>query len=515
MSPMHKEKKKRSRAWLRYGLALLVMLLSTVIVSAVAWFDQTFNLTFEGLMFTLQSPTKGADVGFLLKLLPLLLPNLMVFAAAAAVLLLTRFVLLRRQELLLRIRLWKGKSWRIPVSALLCWCMVLLFVAPAAISLGGEIQRMDIDGYYRSLNDQTTIYEEYYVEPTQEIISAPAEKKNLLLIYLESMETTYASVEDGGYQTENYMPELTELARENLSFSDSELLGGAHCTAGTGWTIASLFATTSGLPLRFPGVNNTMDLHTEFASGVTSLGDILAEQGYQQEFLCGSQGNFAGRADYYDQHGGALVYDYDSAVANGDIPVDHYVWWGYEDYYLYEIAQKELTRLAAEDEPFCLSMLTVDTHHVGGYVCPLCGDEYENSTANVVRCADRQVCAFLDWCREQDFYENTVIVVMGDHPRMDSELVGDLRVYDRTIYNAFLNVDEALLQNARTTNRSYAPMDLFPTILAALGYEIDGERLGMGTNLFSARDTLCEELGYDAYNSELAKYSQYFVDQFS
>lgn len=512
---MRKEKKQGHRVRLRYGLLLLVMLLATVIVSTVAWFDSAFNLTFEGLMFTLKSPTKGADVSFLLDMIPYFAPNLVVFCAAAVVLLLTRFVLLRRQDLSLRIQLWKGKNWRIPVSALLCWCMLMVFVASAAYSLYDEIQRMDIDGYYRRLKDQTTIYEEYYVAPTEEIITAPAEKKNLLLIYLESMETTYASVEDGGHQTENYIPDLTALAQENLSFSNSELLGGAHCTSGTGWTIASLFATTSGLPLRFPGVNNTMDLHTEFASGVTSLGDILAQQGYQQEFLCGSQGNFAGRADYYSQHGDALIYDYDAALSNGDIPEGHYVWWGYEDYYLYEIAQKELTRLAAEDEPFCLSMLTVDTHHVGGYVCPLCGDEYENSTANVVRCADRQVCAFLDWCQEQDFYENTVIVVMGDHPRMDSELVGSLNVYDRTIYNAFLNVDEALIQNARTTNRNYAPMDLFPTILAALGNQIEGDCLGMGTNLFSARDTLCEELGYDAYNNELAKYSQYFVDQFS
>ena len=28
-------------------------------------------------------------------------------------------------------------------------------------------------------------------------------------------------------------------------------------------------------------------------------------------------------------------------------------------------------------------------------------------------------------------------------------------------------------------------MDLFPSILAAMGYEIEGNRLGLGTNLFS------------------------------
>ncbi|MCR5673054.1 MAG: hypothetical protein K6F87_05000, partial [Lachnospiraceae bacterium] len=51
-------------------------------------------------------------------------------------------------------------------------------------------------------------------------------KKNLIYIYMESMETTYASREVGGEQPENnYIPNLTRIADENISFSDEEGLG--------------------------------------------------------------------------------------------------------------------------------------------------------------------------------------------------------------------------------------------------------------------------------------------------
>lgn len=498
-----------------YGAVLAVTLLTFFAAALSQWFDATFGIRFEELLFTLRTPFKDADTSFLTGIFPYFLPWLLGFCLIAAGLLYLRFSLLRRYDLRLCVKLRRGKTCSVSLPFV---CSLLLLFA-SLVSLfficRAEYLKLEIPAYLDSLSHQTTLYEDYYVQPTDEILTAPAQKKNLLCIYMESMENTYASVEDGGFQPVNYMPELTALAAENISFSDSDKLGGAHNPYGTGWTVAALFATSSGLPFRFPGVGNEMDQHELFASGVTSLGDILSAQGYEQEFLCGSPGNYAGRADYYAQHGGAQIYDYDAALSNGDIPADHYVWWGYEDKYLYEIAQKELTRLSASDAPFALTMLTVDTHHVGGYVCDLCEDEYENQTANVVRCADRQISTFLSWCREQDFYDDTLIVVIGDHPRMDSELVEGIEAYDRTNYNLFLNVDSSLTDGARMTNRLYTPMDLFPTILSALGNQIDGDRLGISTDLFSARPTLSEELGYDALNTEIGKYSQYYVEHFS
>lgn len=127
-------------------------------------------------------------------------------------------------------------------------------------------------------------------------------------------------------------------------------------------------------------------------------------------------------------------------------------------------------------------------------------------------CTDRLVNGFIEWCREQPFYEDTVIVIVGDHPRMDSYLVDGVSYYDRTVYNCILN---SAVEADNTQFREFTHMDIFPTVLAAMGFEIEGERLGLGTNLFSREETLAEQLGFDYINTEVSKSSTYYVDTFA
>ena len=49
--------------------------------------------------------------------------------------------------------------------------------------------------------------------------------------------------------------------------------------------------------------------------------------------------------------------------------------------------------------------------------------------------------------------------------------------------------------------------------MASLGVDIEGDRLGLGTNLFSDKQTLIEMLGYEKVNSELKKNSSYYMNK--
>ena len=60
-------------------------------------------------------------------------------------------------------------------------------------------------------------------------------------------------------------------------------------------------------------------------------------------------------------------------------------------------------------------------------------------------------------------------------------------------------------------HREYSTFDDFPTTLAALGVEIPGDRLGLGTNLFSGLPTLTEEFGKKAEKKELEKRSDFMI----
>ena len=192
---------------------------------------------------------------------------------------------------------------------------------------------------------------------------------------------------------------------------------------------------------------------------------------------------------------------------------DYFVWWGIEDKYLFEYAKQELTEISQQDQPFAFTMLTVDTHHIGGYLCELCGEDHDEQYENVISCASRQVYAFVKWIMEQPFYENTTIIITGDHCSMDrgyfNRNVEDS--YQRHVYNCFIN---AAATPFNTQNRQFCAMDMFPTTLAAMGCTIEGNRLGLGTNLFSTMPTLMEKLGYTKFCAELSKKSQYYSDHF-
>ena len=369
--------------------------------------------------------------------------------------------------------------------------------------------------YVSTKNTESTIYEQYYVDPNDVDISIDGEKKNLIQIYVESLEISYASVEDGGMQQDNLMPNLTSLAKNNVSFNntDGSKLGGFYSNYGATWTFGALYTSLSGVPYNLPVEGNAVPNTDEYAIGLTGLGEILEDEGYYNEFLCGSDANFAGRKQFLKTHGNYEIYDYYAAIEKKVIPPSYYAWWGFEDQKLYSIAKDELNRLADAEEPFNFTMLTADTHFPDGYGCELCGNKYDEFAANVVDCTDRQLSEFVEWIMEQPFYENSVIVIMGDHPRMDTVLVEGADWNSRRIYNCIINGE--VPEQSRMVNREFSTYDMFPTVLAALGYNIEGNRLGLGTNLYSNEKTLSEQIPLTELEPQLAMNSDFYLEKFA
>ena len=66
-----------------------------------------------------------------------------------------------------------------------------------------------------------------------------------------------------------------------------------------------------------------------------------------------------------------------------------------------------------------------------------------------------------------------------------------------------------------TKNRQFSSLDMFPSTLSAIGVEIKGDRLGLGTDLFSGTKTLCEELGEEEYKKQLEQRSDYYDTVFA
>lgn len=482
--------------WVGEILTVFLAGLSVLLALSVRWMFATWtNLSMDELVYHLTAPLDGTNTDMIWDYVRVCaVPTVLVIFFLILIL-----IAWRKKE---KVHLFRG-------------IINLVALVGIIVMLGYTWTELGVGDYLKDQNTESKFIEDEYVDPTDVEVVFPEQKRNLIYIFLESMETTYSDVDDGGAFDENVIPELTEIAQTNEDFSGADpKLNGGYSLAGTTWTMGAMFAQTSGLPLNISISANDMDTQDSFFPGVTTLGDILSDAGYTQTLLIGSEAQFGGRKLYFQEHGNYEMEDYSYAIENGLIPSDYKVWWGYEDQKLFEFAKEKLLQLSQGDEPFNLTMLTVDTHFEDGYVCEQCPTEYDTQYSNVMACSSRQVGEFLKWIQQQDFYENTTIVISGDHPTMDSDYCAEIDQegnYDRRVFTAYINA-AAYAQDQQ--ERTYSTFDNFPTTLAALGVQIDGDRLGLGTNLFSGTKTLLEEFGNSKVNAELKKKSE-FIEKLS
>lgn len=483
---------KKIFCFLEALIAIIIGALTVLSGCSVFWMFKTWpNLQLDELIYQLNAPVEGTNLSMIKEYMEYCVP-----AAILVLLILILLVLYSRRK----------RRYHKLIAGIL-----VLSAGMVAGALYYTAQRLDLKNYRENKGTYSTFLDVNYADPEVVDITFPEQKRNLIYIFLESMEVTYADEKAGGAYIVNYIPELTELAQENEDFSgENEELNGGYSMPATGWTVAGMFGQSAGLPLSIPLEGNEMEQQASFLPGVTAIGDILEKEGYNQTLLIGSDATFGGRRQLYTDHGAFRIKDYIYAIESGWIPSDYRVWWGYEDQKLFDFAKKELLELSAQDKPFNLTMLTVDTHFEDGYYCEICEDIHNGDNyGNVLSCSSRQVAEFVKWIQQQDFYEDTMIVISGDHLTMDKDFckeINERKDYTRKVYTTYIN--SAIENKMPDVRREYTTFDNFPTTLAGMGVSIEGERLGLGTNLFSGEYTLTELYGKDRMASELRKKSK-------
>lgn len=471
-------------------ISKILLIIAAVIIIATLYISLNFKEQgLRNIFFHIGNGLKGTSptvifTGIIACIIP--------FVLLVAVLSLPIFILKKRN------RLSTKKLYRINLKYSVFLLMVS-FVLSYSL-LGGN-------DYVKAVFQESSIIEENYVDPKEVKIIFPEEKQNLIIIYSESLENSLLNKNIGGGWEYSLMPELEDIAVNNLNFSNSDKIGGFHQVEGTTWTIAGMTGSTAGVPIK--GYANNEYKSENFLNGAYSLGDILEREGYNLEIIMGSTAEFGGKKQYYKNHGNYKIFDFDYAVANGYMREEDKVWWGYEDSKLFKWSKEEVKKLASEDKPFNLIIETVNTHFTDGYLEDSAEEIYDNQYENVYAHSSKQIGEFVEWVKRQDFYKDTTIVIIGDHLGMQDKLYEDNMVenYDRTVYNAFIN-SKAKARNNK--NREFTTFDMYPTILASIGVNIEGNKLGLGVNLFSKEKTLLEKYEGEYLNEELKKNSTFY-----
>lgn len=388
-------------------------------------------------------------------------------------------------------------------------------------------------------------YQENYLDTKTTLLTSNIEKatkRNLITIFMESMETTYFDTAHGGVFAATPIPNLQRFA-QNYTF-----FGGGKNIEGTSWTVAGLLSKLGGVPYYNPFNKDAKGVVTSALTKVTMLPDVLAADGYECVFAMGSEKRFESRDALLESHH-FKIHDIDYYREKGFIAPDYKVFWGFEDEKLYEIAKTELSALGESSTPFFYGMLTVDTHFPNGFICKNCKRTANNQMLDVLSCADNLVGNFVEWVKAQKWGENTLIAIMGDHNFLDApcnnfiaectalskkETEKNRRFYftlidcakektkgTDTTSDTTDTVNGQKLKNsesdnkgfekegggkgfdARSTWRDFSSFDVMPTILTALGYTLKDGRAALGVALQTGLPTLTQTLGQAVLESEI------------
>lgn len=475
-------------------ICLLIAFGATVTVD---WLYDTFgHLSMDEIIFHLKVPMEGTNTDIIFTFVKQCLWKVIIPTVIIAFALIYPMV----KDIKIIHEIHTSERRRTTILSLVISVLILI------TSIDKIIKTTDIKEYIESQTHDSSFIANEYVKPEKTNIELPEEKRNLIYIFLESMETTYYSMQDGGLSQYDLIPEISKLAKEETNFSDTDKLGGAYTLYGTTWTVGAMTAQTAGVPLKLSIEDNAMGEYSTFLGGAYSIGQVLQKNGYRNYLLLGSDATFGGRRNLFEQHGNYEIWDFESARTESK--VDEKIWWGYTDDQLFEYAKEKVSYLAKQDEPFNFTMLTADTHFPDGYRCKDCPNKWDEQYKDVISCSSKKVGDFIKWLQKQDYYDNTTIVISGDHLTMQSNFfeLEDGQDYQKKVVNLIINP----AVEAENTNRIYSTMDLYPTTLAALGANIEGNKLGLGTNLFSNEETLIEKYGVEYVNNELMKISRFY-----
>ncbi len=489
-------------------LFILILVASIMIVGSFYYKKNYSKQNFETIIFYLTSGaeyTSPAMVNEVIKkcAIPVILTMILIWIPTSQITKTEKNIKFKIKNKIIKIRVY-------PINFIIKHKKIYIFII-YIIAICCVIFNFKIDKYIINNTQETHIYEEQYVDGKKLNITFPENKKNLIIIMVESLENTVCAKEVGGVWEYSIIPELEKLAMENINFSHNDVVGGANIVLGADYTAGGMVALTSGIPLKITNAN-FYDGTGKYLQPVYTLGDILKENGYNLEIMMGSDGKFGGRTQYFNTNGDYKIFDLNYALENNYMSESERKWWGFTDEKLIEWSKEEITKLSEDEKPFNYIILTADTHFVDGYLSENAPLKFNSQYENVHAYSSKLIAEFVEWIKLQDFYENTTIVITGDHLGMQEDFYSKYTPngYERTIYNCIIN---SSISTENTKNRRFFSGDLFPTMLASIGVEIPGERLGLGTNLFSNTPTLFEELGYEYVANELTKKSDYYNKQ--
>lgn len=331
------------------------------------------------------------------------------------------------------------------------------------------------------------------------VLASPENPKNVIHIYLESLERTYAQIPSAKVAYRYFH----DVEQRGLTFIN---VGQVY---GTDYTASGLVASQCGVPLLPNGMNDLKNKiwqkkeksfeSDKFMAGVTCLGDILKSQGYNLSYINGSDLRVFSKGEIFSSHGYDRVFGINS-LANAETEPRQNV-WGLDDEFLFEKAKSEIDQLKDLGKPFVLTILTLATHGPDAVLDATCDNTKINDSLipSAIECTANHINDLITYLEQHGLIQDTIIILQSDHLAMRNTLANELGQYPEDSRKNLFTILGADFSGKYETAGS--AIDIFPTILEALGFTIADGTANFGRSLISETPTLVQDLGLETLSA--------------
>ncbi|MBM7713806.1 phosphoglycerol transferase MdoB-like AlkP superfamily enzyme [Bacillus thermophilus] len=342
--------------------------------------------------------------------------------------------------------------------------------AQRAMADGSEL--VDIDNYVRA----------NYVKPNEDMFGI-AENRNLIVVSLESVQSFVLN-------NDVYGEEVTPFL--NSFIKDSYYFDNFYHQTGQGKTSDSEFLLENSL---YP-LNRGAVFFTHSGNEYDSMAENLSKKGYYTSTMHANNKSFWNRDIMYQ----ALGYDYYYSATDYEITPDISVGWGMKDIPFFEQSVEMMKEM---QKPFYTKMITLTNHHPfrldeeDKFI-----DEYDSKSGTLnryfqtVRYTDEAVKAFIQKLKDEGLYDNSIIVMYGDHYGISENHNEAMAQYLGKEVTPFVSVQLQRVPfivhipgvtdqgKGKTISKVGGQIDLKPTLLHLLGVDTKSS-IQFGEDLFS------------------------------
>ncbi|MBV7264403.1 LTA synthase family protein [Photobacterium sp. WH24] len=280
-------------------------------------------------------------------------------------------------------------------------------------------------------------------------------KKNLVILLQESLGARFV----GGLGGLPLTPNLDALMQEGWNFTQVYATGTR--------SVRGIEAMTTGFT---PTPSRAVVKLSKSQTGFYTIAGLLGRQGYHTQFIYGGESHFDNMKSFFLGNGFEDIVDLPDFVNPKFVGS-----WGASDQDLYQMADKQFTKLHQTGQPFFSLVFTSSNH--SPYEFPdgeiELYEQPEHTRNNAVKYSDKALGEFFANARQSEYWKDTVFIVIADH---DARAEGNVPVpVDRFHIPAVILGEDI---QPRQDDRLASNIDMAPTLLSLIGADNTSPMIG-------------------------------------